>query len=82
MAIPPEFNEEFLRWFRARTETTWKEYPSHSIESFLAQAQESGGDLPDWQRGTRWLDPLANEEIDAIEEQWHIRFPPDRGDYL
>lgn len=77
MAIPPEFNEEFLLWFRARTEATWAKYPLHSVESFLAAEKEHSGLFPDWQRGTRWLDPLTDEEIDAIEEQWKVRFPPD-----
>jgi hypothetical protein len=76
LAIPPIFNEEFLLWFRARTEATWKKMPDRSVEEFDARDEEDRSWHPYW-RGAKWLEPLTDEEIDAVERQWHIRFPPD-----
>ncbi len=76
MAIPPLFNEAFLLWFRARTEAGWKNVPVYSADANLEQEDTWGKWHPDW-RGARWLEPLADQEIEAIERQWHIRFPPD-----
>lgn len=75
MAIPSTFNEEFLLWFRARTEAGWKKISVYSVEAD-PEEEWAGKWHPDW-RGARWLDPLPDEEINAIEQQWEIRFPPD-----
>lgn len=71
--LPTNFDEEFLTWFRERTEATWSMYKARSFEEFKA----SGVDGVDWQRGTRWLHGLTEEEITVIEQRWQLRFPPD-----
>lgn len=67
------FDEAFLRWFRERTERTWQRYQTRTFEDFVAEGV--GGS--DWQQGTRWLGGLQEQDIVAIEERSHIRFPPD-----
>jgi hypothetical protein len=68
--IPPRFDEEFLDWFRERTEQAWAR---HQTQDF-STARVGGHD---WQRGTRWLDGLTDAEIDDVERRWSVRFPPD-----
>jgi hypothetical protein len=72
-AIPQQFNEAFLHWFRDQTEDTWRNYHTRTFEQFVAS--RVGG--RDWQQGTRWLNGLSEQEIAAIEEQYHPCFPPD-----
>jgi hypothetical protein len=89
MPVPPTFNKEFLQWFRAKTEIAWKQLPPRRVEDFLAELKQEeeetgsgsayrsdGGWHPAW-RGAKWLNSLTDEEIDTIEEQWHVHFPPD-----
>src|SRR5579883_3262411 len=76
VAIPPLFDEAFLRWFRARTEAWWKKVPVFSAGADPEDEIWEGKWHLAW-RGARWLDPLSDEEINAIEEQWQICFPPD-----
>jgi hypothetical protein len=76
LAIPPTFDEEFLLWFRARTEAGWKKVPVYFGEDDPEREDTWGKWHADW-RGARWLEPLPDSEIDAIEGQWQIRFPPD-----
>jgi hypothetical protein len=71
--IPQRFDEAFLRWFRERTEETWQKYQTRTFEEFVAS--RVGG--RDWQQGTRWLGGLSEQEIATIEQQYHLRFPPD-----
>ena len=73
--IPPEFDTDFLDWFRERTEQAWARYQTRDF--FAARV---GG--RDWQRGTRWLDGLTDDEIDEAERRWSIRFPPDYRFFL
>ncbi len=40
MPVPPTLNEEFLQWFRARTEFTWSQLPPRSVEEFLAELEQ------------------------------------------
>ncbi len=62
-AIPAQFGEAFIDWFRARTEQTWATYPETPTAL--------------WQRGTRWLGAQPEERIAAAEYRWGVRFPPD-----
>lgn len=71
--IPPQFNEEFLTWFRNQTEATWRDYETATLKDYYARGV--GGD--DWQRGTRWLAGLSEQEIATIERHWKLQFPPD-----
>ena len=72
-AIPQHFDEAFLRWFRERTEETWQRYQTRTFEEFVAS--RVGGRA--WQRGTRWLGGLSEQEIVTIEQHYQVRFPPD-----
>lgn len=72
-AVPVEFGEAFLDWFRERTESVWSTYPTPTLERF-EQRRMLGCD---WQPGTRWLGGLAEEQLAAIERAWALRFPPD-----
>lgn len=73
MSIPEGFTEQFLDWIRIRTENAWANYRSRTFEEYVAA--RVGGQ--DWQRGTKWLDGLSEEEINQVERQWSVRFPPD-----
>lgn len=73
VAIPRHFNEEFLHWFRERTENTWRDYHTRTFEEFVA----SGVGGRDWQQGTHWLNGLSEQQITVIEQQYNLRFPPD-----
>jgi hypothetical protein len=68
--VPPRFDETFLDWFRERTEQAWAR---HRPRDFMA-ARLAGRD---WQGGTRWLNGLTDDQIDDVERQWSVRFPPD-----
>lgn len=72
-AIPAEFGEDFLTWFRELTESSWSTYPTPTLEA-LAARRIIGCD---WQPGTRWLGGLSEEQIAAVERQWSLHFPPD-----
>lgn len=66
------FDETFLIQLRDKTEEKWRDCPPLTFEEFLAQDKISYI----WQPKTKWLG-LADEEIDALEQQWSVRFPPD-----
>ncbi|GCE22748.1 SMI1/KNR4 family protein [Dictyobacter kobayashii] len=68
----PHFDELFLTQIRNRTEATWRDYQPLTFEQFLAQDTMSCI----WHKGTTWLG-LSDGEIDSIEKQWSVRFPPD-----
>ena len=73
LEIPAGFTEQFLNWFRARTEAAWSMYQPWTFEDYVA----AGVGGSDWQRGTRWMGGLSEEQIEQIERQWSLRFPPD-----
>jgi hypothetical protein len=75
-SIPDGFGPEFLDWFRAQTEGYWASIPEATPEETLAQYAEWGVGGSSWQHGTKWLDGLSDEQIDAVEAQWGMRFPP------
>jgi hypothetical protein len=77
-AVPPTFDETFLTWFRERTESTWSTYPTSTLERFAEQRRLGC----DWQPGTKWLGGLEQDQIDAIERAWALRFPPDHRLFL
>lgn len=70
MDIPQKFGTEFLAWFRAHTEAAWARYQTTDFTT-----PPSAG--VDWMNGTHWLPGLSTEAIDAIEQKWSVRFPPD-----
>lgn len=71
--VPAGFTEQFLDWFRERTEATWASYQTRTFEDYV----RAGIGGADWQRGTRWLSGLADARIDEVERRWSVRFPPD-----
>jgi hypothetical protein len=71
--VPQHFESAFLHWFQERTEQTWQNYQTRTLESFVA-ARVGGSD---WQQGTRWLGGLDEQEIARIEQRYQVRFPPD-----
>lgn len=73
MEIPAGFTEQFLNWFRARTEAAWSVYQPRKFEDYVAVGV--GGS--DFQRETRWLGGLSEEQSEQIERRWSLRFPPD-----
>jgi hypothetical protein len=75
--IPDEFNEDFLAWFRERTEAAWDALPARTPEEVLADYVEAGVGGCEWQRGTRWLGGLSDEEIEGTERRRKLTFPPD-----
>ncbi len=77
-AVPEGFNDEFLDWFRERTEAVWATYQADTFEDYVRAGV--GGE--DFQRGTRWLDGLSDIQIDEIERRWSVRFPPDYRRFL
>ena len=72
-AIPDSFDATFLDWLQDQMEKAWTSYEPVSFEDYVA----GGVGGVDWQRNTRWLEGLSEPEIDRIEHQWAIRFPPD-----
>lgn len=76
-SIPDGFGPEFLDWFRTRTEAHWASIPEATPEETLAKYVKWGSGGSWWQRGTKWLDGLSDEQIDAVEAKWDLRFPPD-----
>jgi hypothetical protein len=78
MAIPAGFGDEFLDWFRAATEQAWARFRERSFLSWVG----GGVGGADWQHATRWSAGLAEAEIEAIERQWSLRFPPDYRRFL
>jgi hypothetical protein len=77
MAIPKDFDEAFLSWFRERTEATWAIYPSRTPEEWLEDCAAAGVGGCDWRCDTHWLGGLSDQQIARIEWQWKVRFPPD-----
>ena len=71
--ISQHFDEAFLRWFRERTEETWRRYQTRTFEEYVAS--RVGG--RDWQQGTCWQGGLSEQEIATIEQHYDVRFPPD-----
>jgi hypothetical protein len=76
--IPDGFTDEFLDWFRDRTEATWADYKPKALADYAAH--RVGG--MDWQPGTRWLGGLSEAESDQIEQRWSLPFPPDYRRFL
>jgi hypothetical protein len=76
-SIPDGFGPEFLDWFRAQTEAYWATIPEATPEETLAKYVQWGSGGSWWQRGTKWLGGLSDEQIDKVEARWDLRFPPD-----
>jgi hypothetical protein len=75
--IPPQFDDDFLDWFRVRLEAYWAALPQRTAADVLAEYVQAGAGGEEWQSGTRWLAGLSDEEIAKVERRWHLTFPPD-----
>jgi hypothetical protein len=80
--IPKQFDEAFLDWFRARTETYWAALPSLTPEEALTKYVTAGVGGGEFQHGTRWLNGLSEDEIGTIERRWNLTFPLDYRRFL
>jgi hypothetical protein len=58
--IPAQFDEQFLAWFRRKTENMWSLY---RVKDDL----KDGWHDRNWEPGLRWLKGLSNQEIIEIE---------------
>jgi len=76
-SIPDGFGPEFLDWFRAYTEAQWANLPDEIPDEILAGYPRERASGCSRQRGTKWLGGLSDEQIDVVEAQWNLRFPPD-----
>lgn len=73
--IPDNF-EEFLYWVKETTERRWANF---------AESKKDGNwwyHKHDLLEGAKWIDPLSDEEIDALEIKWNIKFPSDHRSFL
>ncbi|MBL7878994.1 MAG: SMI1/KNR4 family protein [Chryseobacterium gambrini] len=75
-STPPEKFEDFLYWIKETTEKRWE------------NIEESKKDGNWWNHkhnlfeGAKWVDPLSDEEIDALEIKWDVKFPKDYRSFL
>jgi hypothetical protein len=76
-SIPPQFDADFLDWFREHLEAYWASLPQQTPGEVLADYVRRGVGGSTWQHGTRWLAGLTEEEVAEIERRWHLAFPPD-----
>ena len=63
MNIPTNYIE-FLHWVKETTETFWSKAPETTEEDFVCE---------EWIYGAKWQG-LSDEEIDAIENEYNIKF--------
>jgi hypothetical protein len=71
MNIPEDYIE-FLHWVKETTETFWNKEPV---------TQEEGLSPEEWVEGAKWLG-LEEEEIDAIEDKYQIKFTQEHRAFL
>ncbi len=74
----PEALPDFLRWFRERTEEVWADFRTEKLADF--QRRGIGG--TSWLTGTKWKPGLSDAEIDELERNSGVAFPPDYRLYL
>ncbi|MCL9804462.1 SMI1/KNR4 family protein [Flavobacterium amniphilum] len=73
--IPNNF-EEFLYWVKETTEKRWAN---------LSESKKDGNwwsQKHDLFEGAKWVDPLSDEEVNALEIKWGIKFPDDFKSFL
>lgn len=74
--IIPENFEDFLYWVKETTERRWAN---------LFKSKKDGNwwnHKHDIFQGAKWIDPLTDEEVDALEIKWKIKFPADFRSFL
>jgi len=71
-------DEEFLGWLKNETESRWKDYRTRTIEAYL----DFLDDGYDWQAETRWRGGISEDQLNQIQEKWHIVFPAGYSRFL
>ena len=74
----PNDLDTFLPWLKHRTEEAWSNFQTRTLDEFRARR----GAGHSWRTGTKWRRGLEEQEIDAIERRWKIRFPADYRRFL
>ena len=83
--IPPQFDEQFLAWFRRRTEKSWSLYELKDFDTdwqvwqvwLEGLSEQEITKIEQHWHGLRWLEGLSDQEITEIEQHWQLQFPPD-----
>lgn len=70
--------DEFLNWFRHRTEAAWQNHEPRHFYVYL----QSGVGGTDWRPNTLWIGGFSESEIKDFERRWNIKFPPDYRQFL
>src|SRR5262245_9551328 len=73
-SVPRGFGPAFLEWFRARTEAAWAAYEPKSVEELAHEYATTGYVTCQWQRNTRWVGGLSEEQIEQTERRWGYAF--------
>jgi hypothetical protein len=68
----PENYKDFFYWVKERTEFFWSKAPLHSSDGFTPEP---------WAYGAKWV-PLTEDEIDAIEGKYGVKFMPEHREFL
>src|SRR5438094_2772059 len=71
--VPSELDATFFRWLRQRTEQAWASYRTKPFSAY--EAAGVGG--RDWKQGSHWSRGLSDAQINKLETEWSLRFPPD-----
>lgn len=76
METVPDNFEEFLYWVKETTERRWANFSESKKDGNWWSHKH------DLLAGAKWIDPLSDEEIDALEIKWNIKFPSDHRTFL
>ena len=68
-----KFDRNFLSWFKTETEKKWSNYKERDPKE-LQSVKVSNCDF---QKGSKWVAGMTDNEISRIEFDWGITFPPD-----
>lgn len=74
--IIPENFEDFLYWIKETTERRWENFSKSKKDGNWWNHRHNLFE------GAKWVDPLTDEEVDALEIQWKIKFPKDFRSFL
>lgn len=74
----PDNLDEFLPWLKDRSEAAWANYKEATFDSFL----DAGVGGSSWRTGTRWQAGLDEQQIDAVQRRWKLKFPKDYRQFL
>lgn len=75
--VPDNF-DDFLPWLKNRSEAAWAIYKEATFDTFM----DAGVGGSSWRTGTQWQAGLDEQQIDAIELHWKLKFPRDYRQFL